>query len=132
MNVRLLRKVAKHIAAEPRRFIMGGIVQHKLERGDKVYESLHVAGKYLWQFPPCGTAACIAGWSAIIAKKKRIDWSSGRSALRINRYQAERLFIAYAWPDPFRQDFYSATTNRGRVKAAAARIEHFIKTKGKE
>ena len=123
MNVKLLRKVQKHIASEPKRFTF-----------DWMHES---------DAAPCGTRACIAGWTLILGtpgwSNKTIDeidtllarrsksgfgFYTGPASklLDINYEQAARLFIY--WPEPF-DELKSADT-------AVARIEHFIKTKGRE
>lgn len=95
MNVRLLRRVAKHIVEEPRRYNQGSWCDRSNDA-------------------PCGTMACIAGWAVILGDKldpKKIDHE------RIY-HEAKR--------------FHAAKTLRGRASVAVARIEHFIKTKGKE
>jgi hypothetical protein len=133
MNVRLLRRVAKHILAEPRRYEQGVWCEATTSS-------------------PCGTTACIAGWAAILGEKldlKTIDHddlyyrasSKARKLLNINRDQAARLFSYPAtsiepdelgWPKRFAKRFFAAKTKRGQAKVAVARIEHFIKTKGAE
>lgn len=124
MNVKLLRKVKKHILAEPKRFCF------------------HWARKSLEA--PCGTRACIAGWTIILGAglmepfdadgdlvipksltRNKMGYYSGPASklLGITEEQADRLFVY--WPSPFKDRGYDA-------KTAAARIEHFIKTEGKE
>lgn len=132
MNTRLLRRVARYIAKEPRKFDMR-----------------------LWckssDYAPCGTVACIAGWTAILHKKwenkltdelrSQLQWdlaeSVAISALQLTHDQANRLFLPFddcdpSWPKRFWTAYESAKTPKQRVKVALARIEHFIKTKGAE
>src|SRR6266702_3332565 len=124
MNVKLLRKVAKHIAAEPKRYCF----DWELKDPDV----------------PCGTKACIAGWTIILGAglKEPFDENGqikipqslrttgfgghyskpARELLDITQPQAARLFLY--WPRPFDSSKDDAAT-------AVKRIEHFIKTKGK-
>jgi hypothetical protein len=125
MNVKLLRRVAAHIKAEPRRWT------------------------YNWAKPsdeaPCGTQACIAGWAIILGcglkrpldkrgnlkiPKRLANLDGGNTytsypaskLLQITPAQAKRLFIY--WPKQFTEQF--------SAEEAIARIEHFIKTDGRE
>jgi hypothetical protein len=127
MNVRLLRRVAKHIAAEPRRFQMGDWIIKKSEEGERFREFSHKGGATLHNFAPCGTAACIGGWTQIISKRK-----NSTAALAIDEYQSLRLFNVSEWPEQFETPYLLAKTPAKRVRIAVARIEHFIKTKGQE
>jgi hypothetical protein len=99
----------------------------------------------------CGTAACIAGHALLDAgyrlrirdyeivspKGRKVDPSSAaQRLLGLSSEQAARLFVAINWPKEFRgkddgeacydPDIYNDP------KVAAARIDHFIKTKGRE
>ncbi len=124
MNVKLLRKVAKHILAEPKRYAFGWVQQSSAV--------------------PCGTKACIAGWTILLGARLRKSfdengqliipkslWRRGfgyysgpaSKLLKINHAQASRLFVN--WPSQFDNLWGDAAT-------AVKRIEHFIKTKGKE
>lgn len=128
MNVKLLRKVVKHILAEPKRLVMGSWLQRKLYEDDYID-----ANDIARPFPKCGTAGCIAGWTCELSKKghvRRIDWMAKR-LLGLTTLEARRLFLPDQWPDRFG----SGVADDGKKKTAAiaaARIEHFIKTKGKE
>jgi hypothetical protein len=67
LNVKLLDKVLKHVSAKPERFDMGSWVH--------------------WSsYAPCGTAACIAGWTVILAagntKKNRREFVEKADELR--------------------------------------------------
>lgn len=99
---------------------------------------------------PCGTAACIAGWTVILARRrgrepfsttcKRLDRScegrhhwleiepKARELLGITQEQSSTLFHSDDWPYPFSQRYGNALTDGQRAKVAAQRIEHFIKT----
>ena len=120
MNVRLLRRIKKQILAEPNTFRMD-----------------------VWS---CGTAHCIGGWAAVLtgwtpriehggiahsATKGSTCWDIGaitNDSLDIDTIQRVRLTSESRWPDPFR----GGRTRKIRAELAAARIEHFIKTKGEE
>lgn len=151
MNVKLLRRIQKHISAEPRRFNMHFWGKHYSQ-----YVNLHYSN-----VPPCRTAGCIAGTACILTgdiqpKKLKgikallngdygyIDFPlstpfRARRALGLTKEQADRLFLlstmsrsGNSWPDNFELRFNAATTSRQRAKVAVARIDHFIKTKGAE
>lgn len=126
INVRLLRKVKRHILEEPRRLLM-----------------------YTWASnsndAPCGTAGCIAGWSAILSGRPADEVKAvqdhaasivfrGEAAqlLRISDAQAARLFYAGNWPNPFRMDYVYNFDRIKRAQITADRIEHFIATEGRE
>lgn len=126
MNTRLLRRVAKHIAEEPRRLDMYKIAGHVAED-----ESFN---------PPCGTVGCIAGWACMLEGSTvgQATWAKGRRLLELDDKEAFQLFDypiggpTDGWPAKFANRFLRAKTPRGRASATTARIEHFIKTKGRE
>ena len=142
MNVKLLRKVEKRILAEPRRFDM-------MTFGDKLdKEAIEALGE---EAPPCGTVACIAGhvdWmthprlfaaSVAIDRFARDDSIVERAAKELGLgfdpsqdTNAGRLFFDDEWPKKFQAAFSKAKTPLQRAKVAVKRIEHFIKTNGKE
>lgn len=140
MNVKLLRKVEKRILAEPRRFDM-------MTFGDKLdKEAIEALGE---EAPPCGTVACIAGhvdwmthprlFAASVALGDYDDSIVERAAKELGLgfdpsqdTNAGRLFFDDEWPKKFQAAFSKAKTPLQRAKVAVKRIEHFIKTNGKE
>lgn len=129
MNTKLLRKVAAKILAEPKQFDM-----------DNYFASASCLGR---EVPNCGTAACIAGWSICLARRikpSKAAISSGSSysiaamkVLKIRWIAAGRLFGVLSWPSEFRDSYLAHKDGSvGRARVAATRIEHFIKTKGRE
>mgnify|MGYP001601442776 CR=1 FL=1 len=138
MNTKLLREVEKEILAEPRRLRMDSWVERVYGKGETM--------------PPCGTTACIAGFATILHKgmpdyvnkdfKARawylLDYAPvnyegyAMDALQLGSEQAERLFYVSSWPEKFLAAWEQASTPLRRAEVAVARIEHFIKTKGKE
>lgn len=127
MNVKLLRKIQKHILAEPKRFIMGTKIVSG-EPGTPIrgyavrpcdfnnrnpYEQAQT-------FAPCGTAACIMGWGDMLgaSQEDRDMWNP--------------LCSASTWPKKFADPYAKAKTPLARARIASARIDHFIKTKGAE
>lgn len=124
MNVKLLRKIKELILAEPKRLDMDTY-------GDRV---LPIAGG-----PKCGTAACICGWAVILKQRiprkydapmPSIGIEDGKVVLEISDSEAARLFFDESWPCQFRD--YIADGSAKSAKIAAKRIEHFIKTEGRE
>lgn len=122
MNVKLLRKIQKHILAEPKSYDQNAIISET-----------------------CGTIACIGGWAFLLGGGVRTpsvnELSDARDFLGINREQGDRLFeyvttsrleSSMAWPAKFIRQYLAAKTPRGRANAAVRRIDHFIKTNGAE
>jgi len=137
MNVRLLRKIQKHILEEPKRFKMSSWVTRKEDGNETAYDT-EVANVKEWKFAKCGTAACIGGWAIILSGKlerARDTCNYGRMAgklLEIDHPSENLLFGLCSWPEEYRDKFVNAKTLRARAQAAVARIDHFIKTKGAE
>jgi hypothetical protein len=140
MNIKLLRKVAKHFLAQPKRLNMDFIAK-EIVRGPDA--------------PKCGTVGCIAGWSSLLANRVippsiegnlcLMDWGTGQKALQLTDRQSRILFnepwLVYGprmrtgemgWPIAFAKRYLEAKTARQRAKVTAERIEHFIRTRGKE
>lgn len=134
MNVKLLRKIKRHILAEPLRFMMATWIRRKF-RG---FGSFTGDGGKRQGFAECGTAACIGGWAVILSKISDSDinmhsgsdiMSKASALLELSSSQAPRLFLTDYWPQPFRHDYNSQnTTPKTRARIAADRIEHLIKT----
>lgn len=130
LNVRLLRRIKRHILEEPRRFFMEGIVATG-EPGKQfpfsaTYRDLAAS------VPSCGTAACIHGWTALLsgktpeqARKLSFAWSERKLGLP-RWFGDERLFFSSGWPRRFAALYRKAETPATRAKIAAARIEHLI------
>lgn len=117
MNVRLLRKIAKVIQEKPRELEM---------------KILHCDEKGVYADKSCATAHCICGWGAVILDE---DFDAGPSShpfFGIDSAQRKRLFWVSTWPSNFRNAYRKRKTHAARARVTAARIEHFIKTKGAE
>lgn len=110
---------------------------------------------------PCGTTACIGGWAVLLAGNP-LTIRRRAIHLRLRSYphddmarllglqivkddfddhrlfdasNASRLFYLENWPNKFRTAYNQHFRRRhyGRAaQVAARRIEHFIKTKGKD
>lgn len=150
LNIPLIRRIQRHILAEPRRFDM-----------------------YRWAAPsktaPCGTSGCIAGWALMLrpraplgkklpdllkfmagpgvyvpATDKELDACSwavddqiyrairDRAAKRLgldNETLARQVFFAESWPEPF-NGLYSSVDSDPTTRAAiaVARLEYLIAT----
>jgi hypothetical protein len=130
LNVRLLRRVQKHIKAEPRRMKMKQWVDRNLrERAESAK-------------PPCGTTACIAGWALTLNGKRLRDgvnyMEQGRKLLGLTWDEARNLFMVDDWPTKFQNKYDEESEQawkdnvplklvRKNARVAVARIEHFIK-----
>lgn len=64
LNVRLLRRIQKHLRADPRRYNQR--IWAKDIRFYRRYAPLEV--------PECGTRACIAGWAVLLSTKSKKEW----------------------------------------------------------
>jgi hypothetical protein len=128
-GARLLRRVAKHILAEPRRYNQNDIISRG-QPGEPYIDDLHT-------FPKCGTVACIGGWINILTMKRlpsETDLHKRHLArvLGVPRKNLAHLVAGIdawdGWPQELNNAYDAASTPRERAKVAAARIEHFIKT----
>lgn len=133
LNIKLLRKLQKHILGEPRRFFMEGVVI--TGKPGRPFNDAFWYTDVAAVAPECGTAACIHGWTALLSGKKpyeakrlSYDWSRRKLGLsRLTTY-LDPLFDLDAWPNPFRKRYSKAKRAATRAKIGAARIEHLIKT----
>lgn len=85
LNLDLLRRVRDHIAEEPRRFVM-----EDLDATDDV--------------APCGTAACIAGWSRILSPDKFETSSMLLFGDNEDYARWDALCIEDNWPPEYQRD----------------------------
>lgn len=106
MNTKLLRKIQRHIRAHPRRFDM-----QKCTPGTD---------------PGCG---CIVHFAQVFGGLRFSSKSAvvGAGALRCSNDAMFRLAFLIEWPEKFQ-----ALYKHNRAKAGIARIDHFIKTGGRE
>lgn len=118
MNVSLLREISAIIQRDPEKFDM---------------RYLHSDSDGGASSMDCGTAHCICGWAACLLGSPRVqNGTAGHLAFDIRPDQANRLFFDRFWPEPFRSAYSLAKSRSGRAEIAAARIEHFIATDGRE
>jgi hypothetical protein len=94
MNVKLLRKVKRHILEEPKRFLMSTIDTHGAPGEETGY-----GGK----FAKCGTAACICGWACALSGTawREARFATAEKLLGITPNEAARLFEPGCWPEQF-------------------------------
>lgn len=132
LNVRLLRRIQRHILDEPRRFFMLGAVA--TGPPGQCFNKYHCWARDLSDIAPaCGTAACIHGWLGVFSGKTpnqitslSLSWSADK--LGLSRDAAETLFLIDQWPIKFRYRYENAKTPAGRARAADRRIEWLITT----
>ena len=123
MNVKLLRKVKKQILEEPRSFQMSDVVT-RLKPG-KVYSDYGLD----YKAPKCGTIACIAGWTNLLASAEYLNSTiEAETLLGISPTESANLFLASQWPERYQEQWESAKTPKARARVAANRIEYFIRT----
>lgn len=128
-NVKLLRKIQKHILKEPRRFFMDWYIARKSQLREDTFASDNGTRQ---EFAPCGTAACIAGWACLLSGNEALDFH--RTALHVlnirdsEPFRAHVLFDVNGWAQPFQSQYKKAKKPEARAEIAASRIEYFIKT----
>lgn len=133
MNVKLLRKVVKHILAEPGRFYMPAITSVKVRDGEALNIHLDLRPTLKTRpYPECNTVGCIAGWACLLNGIPADDATGFKAAdlLGLDTESSRRLFFGYG-----HKRFKEIWNGDGEKKTAlllAKRVEHFIKTKGKE
>jgi hypothetical protein len=110
------------------------------------------------QAPVCNTQACLAGEAALMSGQAIIGPNGGFlylgggpmlgayiedeavKFLKLNVAQKDKLFytksdqpcIKTGWPKKFDAAYAAAKTPQGRLYVAIRRVEHFIKTKGRQ
>jgi len=125
INVKLLRKIKRHILAKPRCLRMSWWIVTKEDDSEYYTDDYGIRRK----FESCGTAACIAGWAYILSKEKDgySDVSgTAEKLLNISEWQAMELFHVNRWPSEFGIAYKSAATPAKRARIAAKRIDQFI------
>ncbi len=141
LNVRLVRKIIRHILAEPRRYWQEWTI-YTGTPGELI------GGGFGQRFAKCGTAACIGGWAYILSTTRPrlngcsrtlpwLQWSStlldkGGKALGLSDYHQSVLFSSmpsYDWPQPYARQYDAATTSRARARVACRLLEKVIDTK---
>ena len=125
INVRLLRRIQKQILKEPRQFQMAAW-----------FTTLGVD-----DIPNCGTAACIGGWAMALKRNwnpKTADertvheYSDAKKALGLDDIKGGRLFIFGEWPQQYQRVGKHKAGTKAFARQAVRRIDHFIKTRGRE
>ena len=138
--IRRLREVKQHILAEPDRLMMrawsfrtyGGVMYDSL-KGYGLVGDAPVKLK-----PPCGTAACIAGWVCLLDSLFEPTFGRGSSPdgwkaaklLGSDEDTMWQLFMVSNWPQRL-QDKFATINLRQRASAAGEAIELFIAGDGK-
>ena len=114
MNVRLLRKIRKHILENPKRLDMGVFLFR---------EKTH---PHYYKYPECGTVGCLAGWACVLSKEADVPIAQledrAKKLLGLTPRQAGKLF--YTIPSFKAQ-------SQSLANAVARQIDTFIATKGR-
>ena len=152
MNIKNLKLLVKRLEAqldspEAARFNMKNF-------GEQYYPGYPRA----LQAPVCNTQACLAGEAALMSGQATIGPDGGLlnvfgermlggliedkavGFLGLNVEQRDKLFytksdhtwIKTGWPKKFDVAYAAAKTPQGRLYVAIRRVEHFIKTKGRQ
>ena len=130
MNIELLEKVKEQILREPKQFVIHGWFANELRKDATEIFGIPKNVK----IPNCGTAACIKGWAACIVANNKPNQIPSLSLASCNlcltKLQEQILFLFKYWPSQFKKIKSEGTIAFARQ--AARRIDHFIKTNGKE
>lgn len=127
LNIERLRTVQQHILEEPRRLNMDHWIQ------------LRRPNNSILDFPPCGTVACIAGWTYILFQERNvrnaeINFSQFRAAellgLDIDEDEEYYLFYPDKWLREDLADRYRKATSGSQEAAQAVSdyIDYVIET----
>jgi hypothetical protein len=130
LNVKLLRKVKKHILSNPARLRMS---QWIIEDDPGTVRQIDSGWEHpRFTIPDCGTVGCIAGWACILSgkAKTRNPESCATKLLRISDHDADRLFLVPFWPEPLQSRYFAAKRQSTRAKIVAERIDYIIAGKG--
>jgi hypothetical protein len=130
LNVKLLRKIQRHITEEPRRLYMKWFI-----RAGRANEFFDADNNTKQMFPECGTAACIFGWANLLTKGRDAgDYNRAVIHLGLEPH-GDDFLVPYAylsdvpyWPEPFKTHYQEARTPKTRAKIACARIDYLIET----
>lgn len=124
LNIKLLKKVRDRIAKIPESYDQSWWATRDVEA-------------------PCGTTACIAGEALICSQRSKKaglqllwdampKWKVGSTAqtlLGLTDREADVLFGAGTWPEPFRSEYDQVRYHpKARAKVAVAYLDHIIKT----
>jgi hypothetical protein len=126
LNVKLLRKIQRHVLDNPKRIDMDCFIERKAEELE--------AGRGLEHdtFPRCGTVGCIAGWAVTLSTKERIPYGQiaekAKALLGLSDIQAYQLFYVNHWPILWREITNSQYQTRAHAKLVVKRIDHLIAT----
>lgn len=127
LNVKLLRRVQKHILKEPSRLMMSDWIIQKTPDCLKFYND----DDKLVSFPKCNTAACIAGWAVMLHDKHPPERESVQTrAVKILGLAGggDSLFLSSYWVHA--DQYLRAKTPLQRAKIAAKEIDLYIKEYG--
>lgn len=126
MNVKLLRKIAKVIQNKPWEFDMQFWHRDPITR--KFWGTPTKAAK------ACGTTHCFAGWAHLLDGRfpRTATIDAATQILALTEEQRYRLFFSDNWPEEFCEGFTDNGEQLISARVAAARIEHFIATEGRE
>jgi hypothetical protein len=149
MNIDRLNAVKARILAEPEQFDMGDFVSTKYdERGEPCGTACCIGGHAaveagyitLRSTPRPGLPSVMYDMTpAGVLAASGLHYASGANgfgayaeALDLLPSEANRLFFVENWPKSLRASFEQATSTAARATIAGRRIDHFMRTEGRE
>lgn len=144
--IELLQKVKAHILEEPRRLNMDnwGITRTRYNDTfgrDKVKDT-YAESCPVYEFPPCNTVGCIAGWTAMLSGIEPdnatlivdnaivlLGLSDGTSGDN-DPLSYGKLFYPTQWDGNWGKTYAASTSVEGKAQVVADYIDYFIETRG--
>lgn len=139
LNRQKVERIKRVILEEPDRFFMEGFaVIHDMRFGVSLRKPMPPG----WHKPPCGTTACLSGWSNILKNQDEgLPYTESLSDMtRAYRWLTDAaddeedvdyepmwdLFYVNEWPWVYRKLYEGAETSRTRARAAADLLDHLV------
>lgn len=123
----VLDAIKAHFREDPRRLFME---QWYVRKGSLTH---HIKFRD-YDYPPCGTVACIAGWICLLFGDKQPppdfrETETANALMGLGSYTlyTDRLYYLDKWPEEFRDAYKLAHTPEERTEVTCNRIDHFIK-----
>lgn len=123
LNVKLLRKVKRHILRKPTRLRMS-LLQEKGTPGTSIRGLMSRWGEpEFMKIPTCGTVGCIAGWTCMLSGNGRVDLQPAMELLGLRECS---LCFVHQWPSDLREMYYTAKSQTRRAALVGLAIDRVI------
>jgi hypothetical protein len=124
LNRKLFLRIKKHILEEPKRFNMDIYI----------YKTTNTLSQ---DNPPCGTVACIAGWSNILGDNIDVktlsfpyfidqEVETKRLGLKLDEDFSSSVFFVKQWPTQWKTKYDGAISIQEKAEVAADFIDYIL------